>query len=151
MVLILKTTFEDILPIWKNSLWAGRTGPIRANSSIPYLGGSYDMSIYSYPATFWKVVDNHKIIAVNSGFKTAEGYYRSRGIWVQEAYRNGQVSTLLFLEVDKQAQTENCHYIWSIPRKAALPAYLRAGFKQTSDFFSDNIEFGPNCYVLKEV
>ena len=46
---------------------------------------------------------------------------------------------------------EQCTHIWSLPRKSALSVYEKYGFIKTSDFFDERVEFGPNCYVKKEL
>jgi GNAT superfamily N-acetyltransferase len=77
--------------------------------------------------------------------------YRSRGIWVDPVYRGKGVAGILFCELEGQAMKEQCKSIWSVPREKALPSYVKYGFKQTSDFFNEGMEFGPNCYVIKEL
>jgi len=37
--------------------------------------------------------------------------------------------------------------LWTIPRQSSWPAYKNVGFIQTSDWFSEGVEFGPNCYA----
>lgn len=144
--------FETILPIWEEKLWPGRNDPIRPMSSIKYQGG-YDMSIYEkYQPTFFAVYNTiDEIIGVNSGHRTSDNLYRSRGIWVDPRYRLKGISGVLFCELYGQAMHEKCSALWSIPRKNALSAYEKYGFNRTSDFFDEGMEFGPNCYVYKEL
>jgi GNAT superfamily N-acetyltransferase len=144
--------FRTIFPIWKEKLWPERLSDIKMMSSMMYLGG-YDTSIYNkYSPTFFTVYNNNgDIIGVNSGHKTTNNLYRSRGLWVDPLYRLQGISGILFCELYGQAMKESCKAIWSIPRKTALPAYKKYGFIQTSDFFNDAVEFGPNCYVYKEI
>lgn len=141
-------TFDDIQPIWEKQLWPNRQSPIKPMSSMLYKGG-YSMDIYNlYTPTFFAVLNNAgSIIGVNSGHRTAEKIYRSRGIWVDPIYRNKKISGLLFCELFGQAMKENCEGVWSVPRKEALPAYEKVGFERTSEFFNEGMEFGPNCYV----
>lgn len=144
--------FETILPIWQNKLWPNRKSPIRPMSSMTYKGG-YDTDIYiKYQPTFFAVYNIvGEIIGVNSGHKTSDNLYRSRGIWVDPRYRRKGVSGVLFCELHGQAMKEGCKAIWSIPRKQALSAYEKYGFRCTSSFFNEGMEFGPNCYVYKEL
>jgi GNAT superfamily N-acetyltransferase len=144
--------FETILPIWEEKLWPNRESEIKSMSSMMYQGG-YDMSIYEkYEPTFFAVYNVvNEIVGVNSGHRTSNDLYRSRGIWVDPRYRLKGVSGILFCELHGQAMREGCTAIWSIPRQIALPAYEKYGFKQTSDFFDEGMEFGPNCYVYKEL
>lgn len=144
--------FETILPIWEEKLWPNRESEIKPMSSMMYKGG-FDMDIYNlYEPTFFAVYNNAgQIIGVNSGHRTEQRLYRSRGIWVNPLYRKKGVAGVLFCELHGQAMKEECTAIWSIPRKKALPAYEKYGFEQTSDFFDEGMEFGPNCYVYKEL
>lgn len=143
-------TFEEIKKIWREKLWSNRQSPIQPMSSMQYMGG-YDMSIYDkYEPTFFAVFNVvGDIIGVNSGHRTSDRLYRSRGIWVDPKYRKKGISGILFCELHGQAMQENCEILWSIPRKSALPAYEKCGFQQSSDFFDEGMEFGPNCYVYK--
>ena len=144
--------FETILPIWRHSLWPDRKSQIKHMSSMTY-EGKIDMSIYKkYTPTFFAVYNNAgQIIGVNSGHQTGDRMYRSRGIWVDPVYRGKGVAGILFCELEGQAMKEQCKSIWSVPREKALPSYVKYGFKQTSDFFNEGMEFGPNCYVIKEL
>ncbi len=144
--------FQTVLPIWINNLWPGRVEKIRPMSSMQYLNGN-DVNIYDkYTPTFFAVYNVvNEIIGVNSGHRTSDDLYRSRGIGVDPRYRNRGVSGVLFCELHGQAMKENCTALWSIPRKEALPAYEKYEFKRTSDFFDNHMEFGPNCYVYKEL
>lgn len=144
--------FKDIKDIWSEKLWPNRSSTIKSMSSTMYKGG-YDMQIYEkYLPTFFAVYNNAgDIIGVNSGHRTTDSLYRSRGIWVDPAYRNQGVAGILFCETFGQAMQERCEAVWSAPRKDALPAYEKVGFQQTSDFFDEGMEFGPNCYVYAEI
>ena len=148
---ISKVDFDIILEVWKQQLWPNRKSEIRPLNSMQFLGG-IDMSIYEkYVPSFWAVFDNDNIIGVNSGFATNDISYRSRGIFVWPDYRRKGVAQLLFDQIDKQATHENKTVCWSIPRKTALPAYEKAGYVKCSEFFDEGMEFGPNCYVMKEL
>lgn len=92
---------------------------------------------------------DEKLIAVNSGCRTTDKWYRSRGIFVLKEHRNYNISKMLFSAIDDNAINEGCNMVWSIPRKTALPAYLSAGYRRVSDYFNEGMEFGPNCYVSK--
>ena len=51
-MLIAETSFEEILPVWKNHLWPGRKSPIEKASAIR-LGGGYNMAYLSHPAAYF--------------------------------------------------------------------------------------------------
>lgn len=146
-----KIEFETIKKIWETKLWRDRISAIKPMSSMQWNGG-IDMSIYDkYEPTFFGVYDGDKLVGVNSGFRTKDTLYRSRGIWVDPDYRGQGVAQKLFEALDAVALNEGCVEIWSIPRKDALVAYLRAGYVQVGSFFDEGMEFGPNCYVLKKI
>jgi GNAT superfamily N-acetyltransferase len=144
--------FNTILPFWKEKLWPNRKDAIRPMNDIAYLGG-HDPEIYKkFEPTFFVVYNLvNEIIGVNSGHRSTVDMYRSRGLWVDPQYRRKGISGILFCELHGQAMKENCKAIWSIPRKESLPAYEKYGFIKTSDFFDKGMEFGPNCYVYKEI
>lgn len=151
MIVSKTITFEEILPIWSTKLWPGRKSKIGPMNPMEYLGGN-NIDIYvKYNPTFFSMQLNDQIIGVNSGFRTDQHLYRSRGIWINPDYRRKGISKKLFRDLEDQAIKENCTCIWSIPRKSAWPAYKAFGFEQTSDWFDEDMEFGPNCYVLKSI
>jgi len=139
-------SFETVLPIWEEKLWPGRKDSIKPTNNIAYLGGR-DKRISQQTAIFFAVYIDNYIVGVNSGFSTLDGGFRSRGIWVDPAYRKKGVGLMLLNAVINYAKQNRYSYAWSMPRQSALPAYQSAGFKKTSDFFDEGVEFGPNCFV----
>jgi GNAT superfamily N-acetyltransferase len=109
------------------------------------------MRILSYPAYFFGVYDNDTLIAVNSGYLTTDTEFRSRGLWVDTAYRGMGIAQQLLLTTIQQAQLSGASMIWSIPRLTAVPAYERAGFITVGEPISEQVEFGPNIYCVKEL
>jgi len=149
-----KISFEQILRIWQNELWPDRESPIETHSAMtwPYSwpDKEIDMSIFDYDATFFGVFSKQKLIGVNSGHRSSEVEYRSRGIWVDPAFRKTGVSQLLFDMTAEQAMTEGCEMIWSIPRKTALKAYTKFGFQTVGDYFGTETS-DANIYVIKRI
>ena len=151
------SSFEEIYPIWHDKLWPGRISEIQPMSILYWEMPTKiikDSSIFEkYPSTFWVVKDNKKIIGVNSGFRTDEKVYRSRGIYVDSAYRRQGISQILLRQAILQGKKEECHWIWSMPRKSALPAYQKVGFKKRGKWLDEDegVEFGPNCLVTRQV
>ena len=133
-----KISFEDILPIWENKLWPNRESAIEGISAMtwPYEGNPepIDMNIFEYQPTFYGVFMDNKLIGVNSGHRTTDTQYRSRGIWVDPDYRKRGVAQLLFVLTEHQARIEKCEMMWSIPRKTALTAYTKFGFTRRGPF-----------------
>jgi GNAT superfamily N-acetyltransferase len=130
--------FNTIKTIWENNLWPNRSSAIETHSVMtwPYEGNpeQYDMDIFNYPATFWGAYLDNKLVGVNSGHKTTDKQYRSRGIWVNPEYIKRGVAQMLFLMTAHQAKVEGCEMLWSIPRKTALPAYTKFGFETVGDY-----------------
>ena len=148
--MIKKITFEEIFPIWRDHLWLGRISKIKPTNGIKYLGG-WDKEIEVNSPTFFGAFIGDECVGVNSGFKTDENYYRSRGIYVFPKHRRKGLAQILLGAVQGQAWAESCEYLWSMPRKSALPTYEKFGFVKSSDFFDENVEFGPNCFVVKSL
>ena len=147
-----KISFEDILPIWENKLWPNRESAIEGVSAMtwPYEGNPdpIDMNIFEYQPTFYGVYMDNKLVGVNSGHKTSDTQYRSRGIWVDPEYRKKGVAQLLFVLTEHQARIEKCEMLWSIPRKTALTAYTKFGFTTVGDFIITETA-DANIYVKK--
>ena len=148
-------TFETICHVWQKHLWQNRVSPIETHSAMtwPFDGNpiEYDMDIFNYKPAFFAIFQRQEIVGVNSGHRTKDNIYRSRGIWVHPDHRKKGVSKMLFDATEKQARNEGCNMIWSIPRKSALPAYTKFGFETVGDYFDEGMEFGPNIYVTKEL
>lgn len=147
MLNIKEIDFDTISIIWKNYLWPSRDD-INPVSSMTY-HQTYDMSIYNNKPFFVGLFLDDVIIGVNSGFKTSNDYYRSRGLYIHPGYRNYGYSKLLLNSIIKKAREEKYKYIWSFPRKESLKPYENVGFIKTSDWIKENVFSGPNCYVLK--
>ena len=145
-MIIKQVNFETVLPIWENNLWINRKDPIKPTNNICYLGGR-DKLINDQPPVFFAVYDGNTIVGVNSGFPTLHEGFRSRGIWVNPTHRKKGAGAMLLNAVIDYARQQGYSYAWSMPRQSALSAYTSVGFKQTSDFFDEGVEFGPNCFV----
>ena len=135
---------------WKYNLWPHRDEYKPMSSMVYNEREEYDMDIYEkYEPTFWAVYDGGFVAGVNSGFRTADNMYRSRGIYVSEAYRKKGIAQMLFAGLEEQGRNEECQWIWSYPREGSHHAYLKFGFNLTSGWADDS--FGRNAYVLKEI
>jgi len=147
---IIRITFDQIKNIWSEHLWPNRQSPIETHSAMtwPFEGNpnEYDMNVFDYPASFFGVISDYKIVGVNSGHKTSDSQYRSRGIWVDPEHRCKGISQMLFETTIDQAIGEGCRMIWSIPRKTALPAYTKFGFQTVGDYIKTETS-DANIYV----
>lgn len=146
--------FDIIQPVWRERLWPGRVSVIETHSAMtwPFEGdpAEYDMGIFEYPATFWAVYDADQIVGVNSGHRTSDTQYRSRGIWVDPDYRGQGIAGMLFQALEDQAVAENCLMIWSIPRKSALSAYTKFGFAPVGEYIQTETSES-NIYARKYI
>jgi len=110
------------------------------------------MEIYkNFQPSFCGIYINDILVGVNSCHQTDKKSMRSRGIFIFDEYRSLKLSRYLFDFVEKKAIECNCDNIWSLPRSTAINAYQSFGFKITSDLINENVEFGPNYYVLKDL
>ena len=155
-------TFEDIFPYWTNELWVGRVSKIEHMSSLKwnsymwFMHGNVeitkDHSIFDkYTPIFFNVKVGDEIIGVNSGFKTDDKIYRSRGLWVKPEHRGNGHSKTLLKQTIKQGRKEGCTHIWTMPRKTALPAYESVGFNKIGGWIDEKVEFGPNCIAMRKL
>ncbi len=146
-------TFDEILPMWQQ-LWEGRKSPIEPVTSMVYLGG-YDLSIKTaYEPLFLGIYDEDDpdyLVAVISGVRTLPDVYRIRGLYVVESHRRKGLASWLIEETVDQAKTEGCHAIWALPRMSSYPTFSNLGFRKTSEWIEDGVEFGPNCYVIRDI
>jgi GNAT superfamily N-acetyltransferase len=149
---IERLTFEQIFDVWNDKLWPDRQSPIETHSAMtwPFEGSPQpiDMNIFTYTPTFWGMFIDNKLIGVNSGHKTSDTQYRSRGIWVDPEYRGNGLAQYLFTITEHRAILEKCNMIWSIPRKTALSSYTNYGFDTVGDFIKTETSEA-NIYVKK--
>ena len=151
----IQSTFDEIYDIWHDKLWTDRVSKIEPMSSLYWQLPNIitkDKTIFDkYFPTFWIIKREDEIIGVNSGFRTGEKVYRSRGLYVDAEYRNKGLSQLLLRQAVNQGKREDCHWIWSMPRKTALPAYQKMGFKKRGKWLKEGVEFGPNCLATRQI
>lgn len=146
--MIKQITFEEILPIWTNHLWPNRTSPIEPHSAMLFKE-KYDMQNYKYPASFFAYYINDNIIGVNSGHRTFDDGYRSRGLYVMPEYRKKGIAKKLLLHTIEQGKIEGAQFIWSYPRQPSWKSYESAGFELASDWRDD--ETGVNAYCILRI
>ena len=151
---VTKITFDQILPVWQKELWHNRQSAIETHSAMtwPYSwpDNEIDMGIFEYPATFFGVYNDQQLVGVNSGHRSSEVEYRSRGVWVDPEFRKAGVAQMLFQITEDQALLEGCEMLWSIPRKIALTAYTKFGFNTVGDFIVTETSES-NIYVSKRL
>ena len=108
------------------------------------------MKIFENTALFFGVFSDGTLVGVNSGHKTSDTHYRSRGLWVDPSFRKQGIAQMLFQMTEQQAVDECCSFVWSVPRKTALSAYQRFGFNTVGGFFGTETS-DANIYVIKNL
>jgi GNAT superfamily N-acetyltransferase len=157
-----ETTFEEIYDLWNEGLWTNRVSKIESRSSLSWDArlwegyGNISITkqkerIWKYEPTFWAARSGGKLIGVNSGFKTKDDIYRSRGLYVSPEHRGVGVSKMLLKLTINSAKQGGCRIIWTMPRKSALPAYESVGFHKIGGWIDEGVEFGPNCIAINEL
>jgi|LWDU01.1.fsa_nt_gi GNAT superfamily N-acetyltransferase len=115
-----------------------------------YYSYTHDMRIFNnYTPTFFGVFDGDKLIGVNSGHRTKDNEYRSRGLWVDPDYRGKKIGKILLQSTINRSVKEGCKLIWTLPRQSSMPTYSSVGFEKQSDWISEGMEYGPNCIAIK--
>lgn len=146
--------FGTIEEIWRKDLWPSRTTPIETHSAMtwPFEGypEEYDMNIFNYTPTYWGSYIDNILVGVNSGHRTSDSHYRSRGLWVHPNYRKLGIAQSLLTMTCYEAIHQGCEIIWTMPRKTALPAYTKNGYITVGDFFSTDT-FEANIYAYKRL
>ena len=145
--------FPTIQDVWRTKLWPDRTSPIETHSAMTWPDAAteqYDMKIFENTASFFGVFSDGTLVGVNSGHKTSDTHYRSRGLWVDPIFRKQGIAQVLFRMTEQQAVDEGCSFVWSVPRKTALSAYQRFGFNTVGGFFGTETS-DANIYVIKNL
>ena len=157
-----ETSFEKIYDLWNKGRPAGGVSKIEHMSDLIWnsqmwedyrnISVTKDRSIFDkYEPTFWAVRENDEIIGVNSGFRTSDDIYRSRGLYVKPEKRGEGLSNMLLKLTIQTAKQEKCRIIWTMPRKDALFAYESVGFRIIGGWVDKKVEFGPNCIAINEL
>lgn len=138
-------SWSDCKKIWVHYLWKGRKD-IKTMSSMAS-ATEIDMEIYNkyFPYFFGAYVDR-KLVGVNSGHKTSETNFRSRGLYVLEEFRGSKVSTGILQHTVDTARDLGCTMCWTMPREKALPAYEKVGFVKIGEWFPTETSES-NCYA----
>lgn len=142
---VKEITWDTCKKIWVHHLWKGRKD-IKTMSSMASATET-DMEIYKkyFPYFFGAYVDG-QLAGVNSGHRTSETNFRSRGLYVLEEYRRLNVSTDILQHTIDTARDMGCTMCWTLPRETALPAYEKVGFVKMSEWFATDTSES-NCYA----
>ena len=132
--IVFAIDWEQCKRMWINYLWPDRPN-VKSMSSMTDIS-NVDMTIYDkYEPMFFGLHVEGLLVGVNSGHKTSETHYRSRGLYVMKGYRGKFYGQNLLEATLMQAEKEGCSVCWSLPRRTALRTYEAVGFEKHSDWF----------------
>lgn len=140
--------FQTILPVWRDDLWPGRVSAIETHSAMLHSTTEHSMENFQQRVWFFGAYVDETLVGVNSGHICVDQTVRSRGLWVNSAFRgSGFGKALLQATIDK-ARWIKAPAIWSYPRKTSWPTYASVGFKLTSEWSkSETSEANAFCYM----
>jgi N-acetylglutamate synthase-like GNAT family acetyltransferase len=144
---IKEIEFDTINQVWQTHLWPGRTSAIEPYSAMMFMHDKHDISFSTQPRIFLGGYINDTLVAVNSVHLAEKYMARSRGVWVDPAYRGNGHGVAILKESIVSAKKIGAEAIWSFPRQISITSYTAAGFIKTSDWMNHG-EFGPNCYAI---
>jgi GNAT superfamily N-acetyltransferase len=136
-------TWNEIYPIWRYKLWPDRTSAIETHSAMLYLEGFDNHT--NFRVTFIGCFDNNKLLGVNSGHKTMDGGYRSRGLWVDPEHRGRGIGQMLLRQTIEFK--DNATFVWSYPRQSSWNTYKAIGFQLASDWQTSETSLA-NAYCI---
>lgn len=145
--------WEEIKPVWEKYLWPNKSSEVKPVNDRVWrefdqrLYNDKEINKFANPVYFC-LKDENRIIGTNSIYESCLTglYFRSRGLWVDEEYRNKGLSFILLEKTISYAKKNHAIYLWTCPRKNALPAYEKTGFIKVSEWFES--EFGENCVAV---
>ena len=145
--MIYRVDFETIQKVWRENLWVDGDSADKRYNRIK-IDGKFDQDMAEKTVMYWAYKLDDEIVGVNSGYKSCENYYRSRGLWVTPRFRGAGFAKSLLDVVIGESIFWNCKYVWSYPREESLGVYESMGFKKQGDF--EVADYGFNCIAIKE-
>lgn len=145
--MIYRVDFETIQKVWRKNLWVEGDSADKRYNRIK-IDGKFDQDMAEKTVMYWAYKLDDEIVGVNSGYKSCENYYRSRGLWVTPRFRGAGFAKSLLDVAIGESIFWNCKYIWSYPREESLGVYESMGFKKQGDF--KIADYGFNCIAIKE-
>ena len=159
-------TFAEIKKIWETELWPNKKNGVKETNNWAWLYPSrvlwqdkrIEKNEFGVPYFFGIKNVYGKLVCVNSCFKTTsshvfsykdEQYWRSRGLWTSPDHRRMGLATKILNHTSTFVAKKRASWLWTVPRKSALSAYERAGFKKQEDSEFEDGQFGPNCIASK--
>ena len=145
--MIYRIDFETIQKVWRENLWVEGDSADKRYNRIK-IDGKFDQDMAEKTVMYWAYKLDDEIVGVNSGYKSCENYYRSRGLWVTPRFRGAGFAKSLLDVAIGESIFWNCKYIWSYPREESLGVYESMGFKKQGDY--KLADYGFNCIAIKE-
>ncbi len=145
--MIYRISYEIAKEVWKQDLWSYGDGADKKYIKMK-MKGKFDKTMAEKTIFYWAYKLDDKIVGINSGYKSCDNYYRSRGLWVDPRFRGAGFAKSLLDVVIGESIFWNCKYIWSYPREESLSVYESMGFKKQSGFEVGT--YGFNCVAVKE-
>ena len=127
--------FDNIKYYWETYLWSKYADKgYRINKVNTTTQKDYSYGFLKYLTqdevekiilpTYISYIIDDKVVGVYSGYKTNIDYYRLRGLWVNEQYRNRRIATRMMNYLIAHNRKGN-KYVWTIPRESSLGFYLK--------------------------
>lgn len=139
-------SFSDVKPLWE-ILW--EKNEFKPMSSMINATDT-DLYIYElFEPYFFGIYDGETLIGVNSGHKTSNTRFRSRGLYVIPEYRRTGVASLLLQATIEKAKNLDCDIVWSLPREESLAVYEANGFFPVGDYV--DLDYAKNILVEANV
>lgn len=132
--MLVNIDYSTITEIWRTDLWPDRTSSIEPASALCYLTGKYNLANIEFTPTFFAYMVDGRIAGVNSGHKTINSGYRSRGLYVYPEFRGQGIGIKLLEATVVQAKQEHSVFVWSLPRRSSWRTYQRVGFKLDTEW-----------------
>lgn len=138
-------SYDEIREFWNAHLWPNNPHSLRPVSSMLF-GGGYDPGIKErYPAVYFGLFVEERLVGVNSGHFTSPVDFRSRGLCVLPEFRGRGLGASLLRAVIHHAREEGAARIWSYPRESAWAVYEKQGFHLTGRRLRES---DPNHYAF---
>ena len=146
--MICRVNYETAKEVWKQELWSYGDSADKKYSKMKINNEKFDKTMAKKTIFYWAYKLDDKIVGINSGYKSCDNYYRSRGIWVDPKFRGiGFAKTLIDVAIT-ESMFWDCKYIWAYPRKETVGVWESMGFKKQGQF--ESASYGFNCIVIKE-
>lgn len=142
-VYLEESNFEVVKEYWSHFLWPDRKSAIEETSWIDQ-DGKINPQLQFAKTYFWclKLKDSSKVVGVVSGADAGSLGFRSRGLWVDEDYRNQGFGRALMLALMQKAAELGHKKVWTMPRESSVHFYESIGFKMQKNI--EGYEYGPH-------